>query len=64
MVVEKELTGVQLMADSNWSSKFVTDYGIIGIPRFILLDTEGKIVSADAMRPSDPGLRTLLDTLL
>lgn len=64
MVVEKELTGVQLMADNDWSSKFVVDYGIIGIPRFILIDTEGKIVSADAMRPSDPGLKTLLNTLL
>lgn len=64
MVAEKELGGVQLMADNDWSSKFVTDYGINGIPRFILLDTEGKIVSADAMRPSDPGLRVMFDTLL
>ena len=64
MVTEKELGGVQLMADDDWSSKFVTEYGINGIPRFILLDTEGKIVSADAMRPSDPNLRAMLDSLL
>ncbi|MFT7237430.1 MAG: hypothetical protein ACI93L_001516, partial [Cyclobacteriaceae bacterium] len=28
------------------------DYGINGIPRFILIDKEGKIIDADASRPS------------
>ena len=52
MVEEKELIGEQLMADKDWKSDFVVNYGIRGIPRFILLDDEGKIVSADAPRPS------------
>lgn len=64
MIAERELGGIQLMADNNWRSQFVQDYGIQGIPRFILLDPEGKIVSADAPRPMDPALRTLLDGLL
>ncbi len=64
MITEKSLGGMQLMADNNWNSKFVKDYAILGIPRFILLDTEGNIVSADAPRPSDPALRKMLDTLL
>ena len=63
MVKDKELGGIQLMADSDWKSKFVTDYQITGIPRFILIDPEGKIVSADAPRPSDPKLKTLLNEL-
>jgi thiol-disulfide isomerase/thioredoxin len=64
MVAERNLGGTQLMADNNWKSKFVEDYAINGIPRFILLDPEGNIVSADAPRPSDPELRKMLDELI
>lgn len=31
-------------------------YGIAGIPRFILIDAAGKIITANAPRPSDPGI--------
>jgi thiol-disulfide isomerase/thioredoxin len=63
MVNDKQLGGTQLMADNAWQSQFVTDYGINGIPRFILVDPEGKIVSADAPRPSDPKLIELFKEL-
>ncbi|WP_299334191.1 TlpA disulfide reductase family protein [uncultured Psychroserpens sp.] len=61
MVNDKELGGVQLMADNAWKSKFVEEYAIQGIPRFILIDPNGNIVSADAPRPSDPKLKELLE---
>ena len=64
MVTEKQLGGIQLMADNNWKSEFAVDYGILGIPRFILIDPQGNIVSADAPRPSDPELRKILDELI
>lgn len=64
MVTDRNLGGIQLMADENWNSEFVRKYGIMGIPRFIILDREGNIVSADTYRPSDPKLRELLDSLL
>lgn len=60
MVADKELKGIQLFADNDWKSDFVKNYAIDGIPRFILLDTEGNIVNADAPRPSDPKLKELL----
>ncbi len=63
MIEEKELGGVQLFAGSGWNASIVKDYVIKGIPRFILLDTQGKIVSADAPRPSDPRIREMLDEL-
>src|SRR5690625_8026171 len=47
MVNEKDLQGVQIFSDNDWNSQFVVDYGIRGIPRFILLDKEGYIISAD-----------------
>ncbi len=63
MVNDKDLGGVQLFADNDWKSKFITDYAIQGIPRFILVDPEGNIVSADAPRPSNPKLVELFEEL-
>ncbi|MEZ4837572.1 TlpA family protein disulfide reductase [Flavobacterium sp.] len=63
MVADKELNGIQLFADNDWKSDFVKKYAIDGIPRFILLDTEGKIVNADAPRPSDAKLKEVLSEL-
>ncbi len=64
MVNQKELGGVQLFADMDWNSQFVKDYGIQGIPRFILIDPAGNVLEADASRPSNPDLRKKLDALL
>ena len=61
MVADKELKGIQLFADNDWNSKFVKDYLIQGIPRFILIDTEGNIINANAPRPSSPELINLFD---
>ncbi len=63
MVEEKELGGIQLFADNDWKSEFVQAYKINGIPRFILIDPQGNIVSADAPRPSSNDLKVLFDEL-
>lgn len=63
-VTEKQLGGVQLMADKDWNSDFAKGYGITGIPRFILIGPDGKIVNADAPRPSSPELSKLLDSVV
>jgi len=63
MVTEKELTGVQLFTGNGWEADFVQDYKVNGIPRFILIDTKGNIVDADAPRPSSKKLIELLDEL-
>lgn len=52
MVNDKELGGIQLLGDAAWESSICEDYKIMGIPRFILIGTDGDIVSADAPRPS------------
>jgi thiol-disulfide isomerase/thioredoxin len=62
MVAEKELGGVQLWADG-WS-KITKDYAIFGIPRFLLFDAEGNVISTNAPRPSSDDIRELLDTNL
>jgi len=63
MIVDKELKGIQLLADNAWKSKFTQDYMINGIPHFILLDPEGNIVKYNAPRPSDEKLIILFDKL-
>jgi thiol-disulfide isomerase/thioredoxin len=63
-VTDKNLGGVQLFADKDWESEFVMSYGVTGIPRFILIDPTGKIVNADASRPSSSELQAQLDALL
>ena len=61
MVEEKELGGIQIFAPNGWKSEFVQNYKINGIPRFILVDPEGNIVSASAPRPSSEELIKLFD---
>ena len=63
MVKDKQLMGHQLFADSDWQSAFIKGYAIDGIPRFILVDPDGNIVSADAPRPSNPKLIALFEEL-
>jgi thiol-disulfide isomerase/thioredoxin len=63
-VTDKKLGGVQLFADKDWESEFVVNYGVTGIPRFILIDPQGNILKSDASRPSDPELDKQLSALL
>lgn len=63
-VEEKQLGGIQLFADKNWNSDFMKSFSINSIPRFILIDPSGKVVSADAARPSSPKLQEQLDGFL
>lgn len=63
MVAEKELGGIQLFSDKAWQSDFVREYKITGIPRFILIDPNGNIVTPDAPRPSSKKLIELFNSL-
>ncbi len=63
MVAAKELGGVHLYAPGAWQSTIIQDYMIKGIPRFILIDREGKIIDANAERPSG-SIGDQLDELL
>ncbi len=54
-----ELCGTQLHIGRG--SKFQTDYRITGIPRFILLDPNGRIVNPDMTRPSSEDTEKILN---
>lgn len=61
MVKSGELSGTQLLIGRG--SQFQKDYNINGIPHFILLDPEGKIVNASMIRPSSPDIEKVLNAL-
>lgn len=62
MIEKEELSGIQLFAgQGNDVSKY---YDINAIPRFMVFDKDGKIVTVDAPRPSTPELKTLLENTL
>ncbi|PWI29195.1 thioredoxin [Flavobacteriaceae bacterium LYZ1037] len=63
MIADKELTGIQLFAPEGWQSQFIKDYKINGIPRFILIDPNGNVVTPDAPRPSSEKLIELFNSL-
>lgn len=57
-VDKEQLKGVQLYA-KGWS-EFAKYYDIRAIPRFLVFDQDGKIVTVDSPRPSQPELKELL----
>lgn len=54
MIAADKPAWAQYNINGETNEKFSTDWGITGIPRFMMIDKEGNIFSADATRPSDP----------
>jgi thiol-disulfide isomerase/thioredoxin len=64
-VVKESLGGLQVHQSENFDFTISKHFIVNSIPRFILIDAEGKIVSADAPRPSSGTvIRTLIDSTL
>ncbi|WP_159452612.1 TlpA family protein disulfide reductase [Pedobacter nyackensis] len=59
MIEEEGMKGVQLLAgQGNEFSKF---YKIGSIPRFLVFDKKGNLVTANAPRPSNPDLKSIIE---
>lgn len=58
-VKKEELKGTQLFGGVG--CEMMNFYNINGIPRFLVYGKDGKIVTADAPRPSDPALKELIE---
>lgn len=61
MVKEKQIGGIQLHTEGDW--EFLRSYMIRNIPRFVLVDREGKIINSNMTRPSDPETLETLNVL-
>ena len=56
--------GLSLFAGNGYESDVVKAYLVRSIPIYVLIDKEGKIINADAIRPSAEAIRGILDDLL
>lgn len=61
LVAKKKLPPPRLFTASGLYTPFMKDYNITKVPSHILIDPQGKIVSADAPAPTSPALKKILD---
>ncbi|MFA5850111.1 MAG: TlpA disulfide reductase family protein [Bacteroidales bacterium] len=52
------------VAEGGYNSSLNKKYFITAIPRFILIDKDGKIISVNALRPSSPDIEKYLEPYL
>ncbi len=64
MVPEKNVGGIQLFSDEGIRSDFMKFHGVSMIPRYMILDAEGNVVSRMAPRPSSAEIREYINKLL
>ncbi|MGL5682684.1 MAG: TlpA family protein disulfide reductase [Marinifilaceae bacterium] len=62
MVQKEQLGGIQLNVRDDRA--LMDAFGIRGIPYFVLVDPQGKIVNVGMTRPSDPATTKVFETLL
>lgn len=63
MVNDKKMDGLQWFAENAWKSELAQHFMVNAIPRFLLLDKEGKIIDPSADRPSG-NIREMVDKYL
>ena len=61
MINEKDMGGVQLISTDGWQSQIMKDYAINSIPRFMLFDPDGNVISVNAVRPSSEEIREIFN---
>jgi thiol-disulfide isomerase/thioredoxin len=61
-VAKKGWQNIEMLSEPTES--IMKYYKIEGIPRFMIFDREGKIVTTDAPRPSSPDFKKLIDQTL
>ena len=63
-LAEENAEWPQFIVTAKGQEQVAGDYNIRSIPRFMLFDASGRIVSVNAPRPSTPDIRTILEDLL
>ena len=61
---EKDWLGTHIILDKREEDTFARNYKVEGIPKYLLIDQTGKIVSADASRPSSKSIKEEITSLL
>lgn len=61
-VKKKGWHGIELI--SEYTESLMKYYKVEGIPRFMIFDKNGKIITVNAPRPSEPGFKSLIEQTL
>ena len=64
MVSEKDIGGIQLYDSDGLNSEFMKAFSVSIIPRFMMIDPKGNIISGNAPRPSSEKVRQYIDNHL
>ena len=64
MVGQLQLTGEHYRVNSTVLKQLNEQFNVRSIPRYILIDKKGKVVSSNAARPSSAGIADDIDKLL
>ena len=64
MVVEKDIGGIQLYNREGLDSQFMKAFSVSIIPRFMMIDAKGNIITGNAPRPSSSNVREYINRYL
>ena len=64
MVSQLKLTGMNYRASDAVKQQIYNQFNLQYIPRYILIDKNGKVVDGNAKRPSDPNVVADINKLL
>jgi thioredoxin-related protein len=64
MIAKLDIKGEHYLLNNNEYSALAEKFQISGIPRYILVDKNGRVFSDNAKRPGDDKLKPEIDTLL
>ena len=64
MVIEKDIGGIQLYDHEGLDSEFMKAFSVSIIPRFMMIDSKGNIVTSNAPRPSSSEVRDYINNFL
>ena len=59
LIQQHQLSGNLIFIDS-WTKGFAPDYHVTGVPRFMIIDREGRMVSFAAPAPTHPELKEMI----
>lgn len=64
MIEQLEISGQNYLANPAVKQEIVERFNLQFIPRYVLINKEGKVVDANAKRPSDPAVASDIEKLL
>jgi hypothetical protein len=63
VITNNNLQGIHLFAD-NMENEFMTAFMVTGVPRFIMINTDGTIITHNFTSPSDKEAKREIERLL